>query len=135
MATVTTPTSAQDIVCLRCDRDFSLSELLNLCVCGTPLLVRYDLKKIAATVAPEGFAARSPTLWRYRELLPLVDDANLVSLGEGLTPLYKGSKPLIQTAVLNGFCDVGGLDLLLRIEIGDRAGDFQDAAVRSGAQA
>ena len=78
---------AQDIVCPRCDRSYPLDQLLNLCSCGSPLLVRYDLKKAAARVAPSSFQTRSATLWRYRELLPLQDDANLVTLGEGFTPL------------------------------------------------
>jgi threonine synthase len=78
---------ATEIVCPRCDRHFRLAQLLNLCVCGSPLLVRYDLKKAAATLAKSSFQARGATLWRYRELLPVQDDANVVSLGEGFTPL------------------------------------------------
>ena len=78
---------AQDIVCSRCDCSYPLKRSINLCACGSPLLVRYDLKKAAARVAPSSFQTRSATLWRYRELLPLQDDANLVTLGEGFTPL------------------------------------------------
>ena len=51
-----------------------------------PLWVRYDLKSIGQAVSPANFASRPPTLWRYRELLPVRDDA-IVSLGEGMTPL------------------------------------------------
>jgi threonine synthase len=36
---------------------------------------------------PDALAGRPPTMWRYRELLPLVDDAYCVSMGEGGTPL------------------------------------------------
>jgi threonine synthase len=54
---------------------------------GRPLWVRYDLAKIRAAVKPEAFASRLPTLWRYRELLPLPADAEPVTLGEGMTPL------------------------------------------------
>jgi threonine synthase len=54
---------------------------------GRPLVARYDLAKVRAAVSPDELARRPPTLWRYRELLPLPLDAALVSLGEGMTPL------------------------------------------------
>ena len=82
-------TFAQDIVCPRCDNRFPLSQLLNLCDCGSPLLVNYDLRTASATLAKSSLQGRVPTLWRYRELLPLQDDANLISLGEGFTPLIE----------------------------------------------
>ena len=80
-------TLAQEIICPRCDHRFPLSRLLNLCTCGSPLLVRYDLKKASANFGISSLQGRVSSLWRYRELLPLRDDANLVSLGEGFTPL------------------------------------------------
>jgi threonine synthase len=54
---------------------------------GRPLWVRYDLAKVRAAVGPDDLARRPPTLWRYRELLPLPDGAEPVTLGEGITPL------------------------------------------------
>jgi threonine synthase len=54
---------------------------------GRPLWVRYDLAKIRSTVNPDAFALRPPSLWRYRELLPLPADGEPVTLGEGMTPL------------------------------------------------
>src|SRR5262249_23251623 len=54
---------------------------------GRPLWVRYDLARIGAAVTPADIAKREPTLWRYRELLPLDDDKALTTLGEGMTPL------------------------------------------------
>src|SRR5947208_2648221 len=80
-------TFAQEIICPRCDHRFPLSRLLNLCTCGSPLLVHYDLKKASANFSISSLQGRVSSLWRYRELLPLRDDANLVSLGEGFTPL------------------------------------------------
>jgi len=82
-------TFATEIVCSRCDSRFSLNQILNLCTCGAPLLVRYDLKKASDALAKHSLKGRPPTLWRYRELLPLRDDANQVSLGEGYTPLLE----------------------------------------------
>src|SRR5262245_15405600 len=59
---------------------------------GRPLWVCYDLKAIAAAVTPAEFATRPPSLWRYRELLPLPTKADAVTLGEGMTPLLNCSR-------------------------------------------
>jgi threonine synthase len=83
---------AQEIICARCQNHFALAELLNLCTCGAPLLVSYDLAKAKTAIAKSSFAGRVSSLWRYRELLPLQDEANLISLGEGYTPLLQAKK-------------------------------------------
>jgi threonine synthase len=54
---------------------------------GRPLWVRYDLSRIRRELKPESISGRQPSLWRYRELLPLPLDAEPVTLGEGMTPL------------------------------------------------
>lgn len=54
---------------------------------GRPILVRYHLDKIRSAVTPSEIAKREPTLWRYRELLPLPSDVEPVTLGETMTPL------------------------------------------------
>lgn len=54
---------------------------------GRPIWVRYDLDAIRRNVTPADLATRPPSLWRYRELLPLPLDVEPVSLGEGMTPL------------------------------------------------
>ena len=54
-----------------------------------PVLVRYDLEKVRLAVSPQQLALRPPTLWRYRELLPLPTEVEPVSLGEGWTPLIE----------------------------------------------
>jgi threonine synthase len=54
---------------------------------GRPIWVRYDLRAVRKTVNPEVIARRPPTLWRYRELLPLPLDVEPVTLGEGMSPL------------------------------------------------
>ncbi|MFO0802990.1 MAG: threonine synthase [Gemmataceae bacterium] len=52
-----------------------------------PIWVRYHLDRIKAAVTPADIAKRPPSLWRYRELLPLPLDVEPVTLGEGMTPL------------------------------------------------
>jgi threonine synthase len=52
-----------------------------------PIWVRYDLPAIRQAVSRDEIARRAPTLWRYRELLPLPLDVAPVTLGEGMSPL------------------------------------------------
>ncbi len=58
----------------------------HLCKCGMPLLARYDLQAARAW-KKESLAAREPNMWRYRELMPLMDGEQPLTLGEGWTPL------------------------------------------------
>lgn len=59
---------------------------------GRPLLVRYDLGKIAHAVSKEEIASRPQDLWRYREFLPVKKKENIVSLGEVVTPVLRLDK-------------------------------------------
>jgi len=69
----------------------SPNETHHLCSCGAPLLARYDLQ--AGRAWPrESLASREPSMWRYRELMPLLDGEEPVSLGEGWTPLIQARR-------------------------------------------
>lgn len=79
--------------CAACGLRHEAQRLHNLCTkCGKPLLVRYDLERAAATLTKESLRDRGPDLWRYREVLPTERDENIVSLGEGWTPLVRASR-------------------------------------------
>jgi threonine synthase len=56
-----------------------------------PLWVRYDLDAVRASVSPESLRDRPPTMWRYRELLP-VEEGEAISLGEMQTPLLRATR-------------------------------------------
>ncbi len=58
----------------------------HLCTCGAPLLARYDLAA-ASKWSKESLRGRPSNMWRYREVMPLFDGEEPVSLGEGFTPL------------------------------------------------
>lgn len=79
---------AKALVCPKCGKTLSLGEVHQLCECGSPLLVQYDLEKAKETLNRNSFHGRGANLWRYRELLPVQDDRNIVTLGEGYTPLF-----------------------------------------------
>src|SRR5213593_2407577 len=79
--------------CAACGLRHEARRLHNLCAeCGKPLLVRYDLKRAAASLIRESLPGRGPDLWRYREVLPVENDENIVTLGEGFTPLVHASR-------------------------------------------
>ena len=79
--------------CALCGLRHEARTLQNLCVeCGKPLLVRYDLEKAAQSLTPGSLASRESSLWRYREVLPVDDPANVVTFGEGWTPLLRADK-------------------------------------------
>ena len=74
--------------CTACGERRDARELQSVCKnCGKPLFVRYDLKRAGRALSREAVRDREPTLWRYREVLPVTDEENIVTLGEGFTPL------------------------------------------------
>jgi len=73
--------------CTKCDRQYPPGQVWNLCECGGPLFARYDLERAAKEMRPGHLALRAPNQWRYREVLPVEDPADRISLGEGFTPL------------------------------------------------
>jgi threonine synthase len=89
--------------CSLTDERYEAGQILNLSRAGKPLLVRYDLEAAARTLTRDSLAAREPGMWKWRELLPLPDGAEPVSLGEGETPII----PLTLT---------GGPNLLVKDE-------------------
>ncbi|MGH3012442.1 MAG: threonine synthase [Gaiellaceae bacterium] len=78
-----------ELACPRCGRRLEARVPQNLCSCGSPLLVEYDLEAVRGGATKEEIAARLPGMWRYGELLPVDDAADVVSLGEGGTPLLR----------------------------------------------
>jgi len=79
----------------------------NLSRAGKPLLVRYDLGGVRKALSKDALAARPADLWRYRELLPVRRVADIVSLGEAVTPLVR---------LANTAAKLGGSELLVKDE-------------------
>jgi threonine synthase len=79
--------------CGACARHHEAQRLHNLCTeCGKPLLVRYDLERVAGSLTKESLRGRRADIWRYREVLPVERDENIISLGEGWTPLLSAPR-------------------------------------------
>ncbi|GAC1430299.1 MAG: threonine synthase [Thermoanaerobaculia bacterium] len=74
------------IECSHCATQYAPRELHNLCTkCGGPLLAQYELSP-----APElrlQTRLRSSTMWRFAEVLPVEDADEVISIGEGSTPM------------------------------------------------
>src|SRR5438093_663826 len=78
--------------CTACGLRHEWSHLQNVCLfCQKPLFAIVDLAAASRTLTRETFATREKSLWRYREVLPLPDNVEPVSLSEGGTPLLRAS--------------------------------------------
>jgi threonine synthase len=78
--------------CSRCEKHFAPCKVYNLCDCGSPLLVRYNLKRLRTSFSRQGLAGGPGNLWRYWEVLPVVEQHDVICLGEGLTPLLQARR-------------------------------------------
>lgn len=79
--------------CSGCGEIYAHQSVQNFCLnphCQETLLAEYDLKTIR--VSKEDLKNRQANMWRYCEFLPITDEKNIVSLGEGGTPLFKANK-------------------------------------------
>lgn len=79
--------------CANCATRYEANVVHGLCTqCQKPLWVRYDLPAIRQAVRREQLNERPSTMWRYRELSPVVDPDKIVSLGETMTPLLSAPR-------------------------------------------
>jgi threonine synthase len=81
------PTFVTHLECSATGERHAADVLHNLSRAGKPLLVRYDVDAVRSALSPQALARRPQDLWRYRELLPVRQCKDIVSLGEAVTPL------------------------------------------------
>jgi threonine synthase len=104
------PLNVLELECSACGKKYEASTEQHLCMCGKPLLARYDLRRAAATLTLEILKTRPRTLWRYVEVLP---NDPLVSLGEGMTALIHAKRLGASICCGEGSrCGQGGLQRL-----------------------
>jgi threonine synthase len=82
------------LVCSSCGAQHDAQQLQNLCTkCQKPLLAKYDIKAISRKLTRQKLRARADrSLWRFRELLPLPQSVDPISLDEGGTPLLRADR-------------------------------------------
>ena len=79
--------------CTYCGLIHSVHEPNRLCVdCGKVLYPRYDIEKARLEVNKENLKVRDSNMWRYFEMMPVLDFKNVVTLGEGFTPILSASR-------------------------------------------
>jgi threonine synthase len=79
---------ATHLECSLCGNHFEAGQVVNLCTCGGPLLVKYDLDKIRHRWLRRDVPNGPASMWRYAPVLPPSNGA-ITSLGEGWTPLVQ----------------------------------------------
>jgi threonine synthase len=76
--------------CSDCSRSFDADVVQTFCPdCQAPLLARYNLTAAHDELDRDEFRYRLPGMWRWQELLPVRNPENMLTLGEGDTPLLK----------------------------------------------
>ena len=79
--------------CTYCGRVASANQLQNVCsTCGKVLYPRYDLEGVKKVLSREDITLRPASMWRYYELMPVINPENVVTLGEGMTPLIEAKR-------------------------------------------
>ncbi|MBI4312552.1 MAG: threonine synthase [Chloroflexi bacterium] len=74
--------------CTACGKTYSADEPHRVCpACGKVLYARYDLPHLRRDFSRGAIASRPATMWRYYEAMPVRNEEDVVSLGEGMTPL------------------------------------------------
>ncbi len=74
--------------CSRCgDASSQVGQQGTCPACGSPLLVRYHLHVVKRNIKKSSLLDRPADMWRYLEVLPVDGDEDIVTLGEGYTPL------------------------------------------------
>jgi threonine synthase len=105
--------------CRECGRQFP-AEALHVCdYCFGPLEVDYDYRGIAAVVSRGRIAEGPRSIWRYRDLLPVDDDAP-VDLGAGFTPLVRADRLA---------AELGLGELWIKDDTANPTGSFKDRVV------
>lgn len=82
----------QHLYCTKCGKVYDPHQVQQLCSCGYPLAAKYDLEKGKRLFHKDSLKERYPSLWRYFEILPVFDEQNIVTLGEGFTPIHSAPR-------------------------------------------
>jgi threonine synthase len=111
--------------CARCGAEYSLDD--KLCMCPKKdrgrLDITYDYSALSEHVSKNVLSKRSPSVWKYFELLPVKDKRNIVTLDAGGTPLLRANRLAEK---------IGLKKLFLKDEIRNPTGSFKDRSMTVG---
>jgi threonine synthase len=105
-----------NLECSLCKREYAAGKVWNLCECGGPLLVRYNLPALRSAWSRDSLTTAPVSMWRYAPALPMQREASIVSLGEGMTPLLAAPRTGRR---------IGANDLLIKDEGLNPTGSFK----------
>jgi threonine synthase len=107
--------------CLGCHASYPPDQDLLLCpACHDLLEARYDLARFGREVDRDALARRPSDVWRWTELLPVLDPTRIVTLGEGGTPFLR-SERLARTC--------GVRELWLKSDAANPTGSLKDRSI------
>ncbi len=107
----------KSFLCEKCGEEYPTEDVIYRCGCGGSLNVTYDYREIGENLTRKELDTRIFSHHRYRELLPVNKKENIISLGEGGTPLLKSENIAEQL----------GLDILyFKLEGVNPTGSFKD---------
>jgi threonine synthase len=108
--------SVTHLECSVCSKTYEAGKIWNLCECGNPLLVRYDLASIGADWSRDALNTGPSSMWRYAPVLPVRHATSIISLGEGMTPILQARRTGAR---------IGAADLLIKDEGLNPTGSFK----------
>ncbi|MFQ6080072.1 MAG: threonine synthase [Candidatus Bathyarchaeia archaeon] len=113
------------MVCARCGTEYPPDEKVCMCLKRDDgrLDIYYNYSALAERVNKKMLIKRAPSVWKYQEFLPVKSERNIVTLGEGGTPLLKAS---------NLAREVGLRSLYLKDETRNPTGSFKDRSMTVG---
>ncbi len=111
------------IKCAKCGKEYDEKDVPPNDGCGGRIDFEFDLETLKETITRDTLMKKKPGLWKYFDLMPILDRRNIVTLGEGNTPLLL-SKRLAETWKLK--------ELYLKNEIFNPSGSFKDRPICVG---
>lgn len=75
------------LACSTCDKTYGTEFRRQMCECGSPLFVQYDMDSLKREWTRDQLAERKQGMWRYHELLPVTHPDYMISMNEVMTPL------------------------------------------------
>jgi len=96
------------LICSDCGKEYGKEEKRYKCKCGGV----FELREKDVSFPLEKIRKRKPTIWRYREALPVDSDNDIITFGEGFTPLLP--------------VKINGLNVLLKLDFMFPTGSFKD---------
>jgi threonine synthase len=108
--------SVTNLECSVCSKTYEAGKTWNLCECGGPLLVRYDLEQLRESWSRDCLSTAPTSMWRYAPALPVKHEASIITLGEGMTPIL----PARRTGAR-----IGAAELLIKDEGLNPTGSFK----------